>query len=166
MSRGRNRVSGQVRIMIAKVETVPDDRGGDEDGNCEDMNRSMGWGYVKRRRRRGDSADLVPLFSLLDQREHQVLAARSITTRSVHLNPLWPLSPKLTFVVVVASSKAYDHPAQPSSRPRGKDLKRFASSILRSRGRGVGFTAKSDLPNVVSRFPGSFVFLSRSLSVF
>jgi hypothetical protein len=42
MSRGRNRVSGQVCIMIADVEAVPDDRGDDDDGDCDDMNRSMG----------------------------------------------------------------------------------------------------------------------------
>jgi hypothetical protein len=43
MSRGRNRVSsGQVKIMIAKVETVPDDRGDEDNGDCEGMNRSMG----------------------------------------------------------------------------------------------------------------------------
>jgi hypothetical protein len=89
-----------------------------------------------------------PFFPFSIKGKHQVPPARPISTRSVHLNPLWPLSPKLTSVVLVASLKA-------SIQPKRRHAHEASAFHLPYRDHGVeewDVTARLDLPNVVSRF--------------
>ena len=81
-----------------------------------------------------------PFFPFSIKGKHpNALPDPSPSTRSVHLNPLWPLSPKLTFVVLVALVASSKASIQPKCRHahEARTFKRFSPSMLRSRGRRV-----------------------------